>query len=237
MLPIYHELGYIDLVDEFIERFPEDHPLYPVGLGYLRFLNEDYADAIAILDPQGSDDRWRFEMVVPVLVRAAVMQGKYDLAHDYLMSGFPSLAADASIVVDRKTLGAAIMLAFLERRRGNHARADELLEQALPVARQIPRVGLGGHGIKDVQILALQGRTDAALDALSEAVGEGYVSNAPFEVWSIDQDPLLDSLRNDPRHERLRLVMEEALQRLRRSIEQARSSGDWQSLRDRVLTT
>ena len=72
--------------------------------------------------------------------------------------------------------------------------------------------------------------------ALSEAVDEGFVSNAPFEMWSIDQDPLLDSLRNDPRYERLRLVMEEALQRIQRSIEQARSSGDWQSLRDQALT-
>ena len=236
VLPIYHELGYVDLIDEFIAQFPEDHPLYPVGAGYIHFLNEDYAGTIEILDPQGGDDRWRVEMVYPVLVRAAVMQGNYDLAYDYLLRGFPSLASDARVVADRKTLGAVIMLAFLERRRGNHVLADELLEGALPVARQLPRVGLGGQGIKDVQILALQGRTDAALDALSEAVDEGFVSNAPFEMWSIDQDPLLDSLRNDPRYERLRLVMEEALQRIQRSIEQARSSGDWQSLRDQALT-
>ena len=236
VLPIYHELGYVDLIDDFVAQFPEDHPVYPIGAGYIHFLNEDYDGVIEILDTREADDQWRIEKAYPVLVRAAVMKGNYDLAYEYLIRGFPSLAADTRVVVDRKTLGAVIMLAFLERRRGNDALADELLEEALPVVRQLPRVGLGGQGIKEVQILALQGRTDAALDVLSEAVDEGFVSNAPFEMWSIDQDPLLDGLRNDPRYERLRQVMEEALQRIRRSIDRARSSGDWQSLRDQALT-
>ena len=94
-----------------------------------------------------------------------------------------------------------------------------------------------GVGIKDVQILALQGNNDAAIDALREAINEGFVSNAPFEIWTIDQDPLLDGLRQDPRYEALRIRMEETLQQIRRSIEEAQSTGDWQTLRERVLTT
>ena len=237
ILPIYDELGYIDLIDQFIGQFPEDHPLIPVGTGYLHFLNEEYALAIEILDPEVEDAAWPIEMVFPMLVRAAVMLGNYDQAYDYLLTGFPSLAADRRVVIDRKTLGAAIMMAYLEQKRGNREVADRLLESALPVAREVPRVGMRGEGIKDVQILALQGRVNAALDALREAIDEGYVTHAPFEIWGIDQDPLLDNLRQDPRYERMRLEMEDALDRIRQSIEAAHASGDWQSLRDKVLTT
>ena len=237
VLAIYSELGYVDLIIEFAENFPEDHPLFPVGAAYIHFLNEEYAEAIAMLDPEVSDVQWPFDMVFAVIVRAAVIEGEYDQAYDYLVSGFPSLVADAPIEIDRRTLSAAIVLAYLEQRRGNLAVADQLLEQALPVARRVPRVGLGGVGIKDVQILALQGNNDAALDALRDAIDEGFVSSAPFEIWTIDQDPLLDGLRQDPRYESLRMEMEETLQRIRRSIEEAQSTGEWQALRDRVLTT
>ena len=77
----------------------------------------------------------------------------------------------------------------------------------------------------------------SALDALREAIDEGFVSSAPFEIWTIDQDPLLDTLRQEPRYEGLRLEIEDTLQRLRQSIEAAQSTGDWQALRERVIET
>ena len=237
VLPIFYELGYLDLIDEFVAEFPTDHPLYPIGASYIHFLNEDYGQVIELLDPEIQDVTWPIEMVFPVLVRSAVMLGDYDLAYDYLVTGYPNLAADTRKIVDRKSLGAVVMLAYLEQRRGNEIAADALLARALDVARNVPRAGLRGEGIKDVQILALQGRKDAALDALREAMDEGYVSHTPFEMWGIDQDPLLDSLRGAPRYERMRLEMEERLQLIRDSLEAARTSGDWQSLRDKVLST
>jgi hypothetical protein len=176
-------------------------------------------------------------MVYPVLIRAAVLLGDYDMAYDYLLRSFPTLSADRRITVDRMTLGAVVMMAFLDQRRGNGAFAEELLDQALDVARELPRGGLKGHGITDVQILALQGRNEAALDALRDAIDEGFVSLAPFDLWGIDQDPMIDGLRNNPRYERMRVELEERLEVLRQEIEHAHSTGDWQTLRDKVQST
>jgi len=39
---------------------------------------------------------------------------------------------------------------------------------------KVPRIGLAGHGIRDVQILALQGKTFQALAVLREAIDEGF---------------------------------------------------------------
>ena len=52
-------------------------------------------------------------------------------------------------------------------------------------------------------------------------------------MWSIDEDPLLDTLRSNPRYEIMRLELEERMESLRENIERARETDDWQSLRDR----
>jgi len=237
LLSIFQELGEFDLIDDFVRNFPTDHPIRPIGEAYIHFLNEEYDQTVEILDNELENSAWPFEMLYPVIVRAAVMKHDYLAARSYLLRGFPRLSGDQRAAIDRKSLGAVVMLAYLEQQLGNPAVADPMLDEALDFARAMPRMGMGGHGITDVQVLALQGRTDAALDALREAIDQGFVSLAPFELWSIDQDPMLDSLRNEPRYESMRLEMETKLQLLRESVDRARKTNDLQTLRDRVRST
>ena len=79
------------------------------------------------------------------------------------------------------------------------------------------------------------GRKAAALDALRDAIDAGFVSLYPFDFWSIDKDPLVDSLRGDPRYENMRAELGEKLDFQRRNVELADATGNWQPLLDKVM--
>ena len=232
---IYQAFGDTDKVRDFLTSLPEDHPLYPIGASYLQFLDEDYAAALATLESISDETAGAIDFVYPMMVRSAVLLDDYDRAYFLLLEGSPAIAADMVTSVDRFNLDATVMLAYIEQKRNRPARAARLLELALPVTRELPRVGIWGHGIKDVEILALMGRKTAALDALRDAIDAGFVSLYPFDFWSIDKDPLVDSLRGDPRYENMRAELGEKLDFQRRNVEHADATGNWQPLLDKVM--
>jgi len=96
--------------------------------------------------------------------------------------------------------------------------------------RQMPRIGIGGHGISDVHILAIQGRRDAALDALRDAIDEGFVSLLSYDYWTVDQDPMIDNLREDARFEVMKLELEQRIDSMRENVERAEELDDWSEL-------
>jgi len=80
----------------------------------------------------------------------------------------------------------------------------------------------------------MQGRPNAAMEALIEAVDEGFVSSLAFDVWSFDEDPIIEPLRSDPRFPEIERRLNERIDLMRRNVEQARTTGDWSSLIDRA---
>ncbi len=234
IVSIYQAFGDTDKVRDFLTALPQDHPLYPVGAGYLQFLDGDYAAALATLESIADETASQINFIYPMMVRTAVLLDDYDRAYYLLLEGSPAMAADAVTDVDRFNLDAAIMLAYIEQKRNRPARAAKLLELALPVTRDLPRVGISGHGIKDVEILALMGRTAAALDALRDAIDAGFVSLQCFDFWGLDRNPLVDSLRGDPRYQSMRAELGQKLDHLRRNVEHADATGNWQPLLDKI---
>ncbi len=226
---------YQDFEDEapiaaFIEAFPTDHPVYPVGESYWLYTTGDFAGALAAIEPFADNSAFPLEFTYPIIISASILTGDFDRAYEYLLKGSPKLGEDTQTAVDQYNLYSAILLAYVEQQRNHPKAAALLLQQAAPVVRSAPRLGMAGHGIRDVQLLTLQGRRNEAIEALAQAVAEGFVSSRAFDAWSFDEDPIIEPLRSDARFNELRQRMHERLEEMRQNVEDARSSGDWSAL-------
>ena len=80
---------------------------------------------------------------------------------------------------------------------GEHECADRLLEKSLERLQGMPRLGIYGYGIADIEILARQGKTEQALDTLRLAIDEGLRSPS---WWAQGEgSPHMISLRGEPK--------------------------------------
>ena len=111
-------------------------------------------------------------------------------------AGFPELLAPTAPPIDAANAFAAIDLALVLQRTGEQDRAAALLDASERVIRSMPRLGLSGFGIADVQIHALRGDKAKALAALREAEKAGW--RGPMWRYYRDFDPNLGSIRNEP---------------------------------------
>ncbi|MGB5448520.1 MAG: tetratricopeptide repeat protein [Woeseiaceae bacterium] len=236
LIGIYQEFGDDAAITDFVQSFPSNHPFYPIGKSYWHYVTRDYEGALAELENLDDPTAYPVDFLAGLMVGAAIMTGEFDRAYNYLIHGHPSLAGDTNVMINRKNVYAAVLLAFIEQKRNRPKRAKELLDRAQPVVTELPRLGMAGHGIKDVHVLVMQGRPDAAIEALIEAVNEGFVSSQAFDVWSFDQDPIIEPLRSDPRFSAIEKQINDRIEEMRRNVEEARASSDWSRLLDRTTS-
>ena len=92
----------------------------------------------------------------------------------------------------------AINVASVLAEVGERERADNLLNKALLAIGSTPRLGYGGFGISDVEIYALLGDKEKALDTFVTTVEAGWRSS-----WWIktEMNDNLASLHDDPRYQ------------------------------------
>lgn len=231
---IYIEFGDTDRLEAFMQSFGSDHPMYAIGTAFERFMENDYEGTVESFEELDQLSEAQAQILYPILSMAALKLNEYDKAREFLTQANPMLASDTSASVNRFNLRAAVMLAYALRQTNRDRQASDLLTQAWDIVQQMPRTGAAGRGIRDVQILAVQGRKDAALDALREAIDAGFVSLMVYDFWTLDQDVLLDNLRDDPRFEAMRLELHEVIDQMRENVRQADESGDWKDLLGRA---
>jgi TolB-like protein/Tfp pilus assembly protein PilF len=142
-------------------------------------------------------DSWTADLdaVLLWLRDADLKQGNYQAARLRYAKAYPALFASTSPTIDGSNWQAAIDVAPVLRAAGEGAAAGALLNRAEQVVRTIPRLGVRGYGIADVQIHALRGDNAKALAALREAERAGW--RGPYWRYSRDFDPCLASIRNE----------------------------------------
>jgi tetratricopeptide (TPR) repeat protein len=233
-LGIYVEFGDLEKIRAFGEQFPTDHPLYQASAAFIHFADNDFAGTIEMLRPIELVSEIQAQFAYPLLYMSAVKLGDYETAQELILRANPLLASDTNAGVDRKNIRAAILLAYVFKKTGETKRSDEILARADAVVRHLPRIGAGGHGISDVHILAIRDQSDAALDALREAIDEGFVSLMSHDFWTLDQDPMIDDLRDDTRFEAMQQELERKIEIMHENVQRADASGDWSGLLGRV---
>ena len=139
-----------------------------------------------------TEDSWTygFNSFDPVLIHE-MRAGRYVEARAAIENIAPELLNEHSPKLGSGNYQSAIDLALIVSKLEDHERADLLLESSLQYIQGVPRLGVAGFGIADVQIFALQGDRQKALAALRQAIDEGW---RVFWWYYLKYDPNLESL-------------------------------------------
>ena len=194
-------------------------------------LDGDFAAATAAFEDVVSNSENPRQFMFNLIAGSAMLAGDYDKAREYTERRHPDFTADAELQVDIFNLPSVIRYAFILQRQGDGERAAALLTAALPVVRNLPRVGISGHGIRDVQILALLGRSFEALSAFREAIDEGFRGTTFTNGWPLSIDPYLESIRDRAEYKAMVDEIDDAILQMQRRVILAEDSGNWDDLR------
>jgi len=106
---------------------------------------------------------------------------------------------------------------------GEQGRADDILQQSLELIQTAPRLGVNGYFVTDVHIYALQNQPERALDALQQAIDEGW----RLLTWFyLEIDPNVDSLRELPRFTESMAILKADLAEQAQRVRALKESGE-----------
>jgi tetratricopeptide (TPR) repeat protein len=230
----YIEFGQYDLVRSAVADFPADHPMYALMGGFVQVLDGEFSAAADTFQNiiEGSDDPRNF--LFDLVAGLALLAGDYERARDFTERGHPDFLADTELQVDRFNIADVVRYAAALLALGDNERANAFLAAALPVARSLPRVGIAGQGVRDVQILALQGKSDDALGAFREAIDAGFRGSTYSDGWPLEIDPYLTSISGLPEFRSMVDEIDDSVRLMRSNVTEAKASGNWSDLMELV---
>ena len=237
MIVPYIEFGEYEKALDVFSGITPDHPMYEIGLSMENVVKGDFAGATKVIEKSMEGVENPQQIQLSLMMTYSAFAGDFDTARKFAELLFPDLAGDAIPMVDEFNVAGAIGYAHILQQHGENQRADALLESAMTVVKTLPRIGLAGHGIRDVQILALQGNTPAALAAFRDAIDEGFRGTAASNGWPLALDPYLGSLRDQPAFRAMAKELDDKLTEMQQRLSEVEQSGDWDALRALVENT
>lgn len=234
---VFMQFGDLDKASELLQSEPVNPALVPLQPGLVKLVQGEFGAALDIFSAAVDNGEVELQFVFNLIADTALLAGELDKARQYTLQATPLLNDDAVLDVDRFTVRQVVTLAFVHLQTGNEARGKAMLNAALPVVQSLPRLGLFGQGIRDVQILALLNRREDALQALQAAVDAGFRSEISYATWLIDSDPFLDSIRDDARFAMIVDELDALNAAMLARINEAELTGNWEPLRELAGST
>jgi len=150
---------------------------------------------------------------------AAETRALYEKIHPELFDDDPR--------INRHNELQAVALANVLLKTGEQDMADRLLDRSLASTTTRSRMGGSGFGILDARIHALRGDVGQALAALRQAFDLGW-----REDWwyFLEQDPVLQSLRNEPAFQAMRLEIQTDMAGQLARVQEWEANGDLPSV-------
>jgi TolB-like protein/Tfp pilus assembly protein PilF len=194
---LYFDLGddkkFFETTAQAAKRWPDSSAVqYRFALSALL---QGHAAGAARHAQRTLDKDPRHDWALEILRNADLHSGRYEEALGRYEKAYPELFAPGAPRIDTSNAAASVDLAVVYQKRGDRDRTSILLDGAERVSRLIPRLGMNGHGIEDVQIHALRGSKAQALAALRESERAGWRFRWRYYR---EFDPALDSIRNEP---------------------------------------
>jgi TolB-like protein/Tfp pilus assembly protein PilF len=209
------QLGAIELSDRYMDEALQLGAEEPAVLKCnaqvlaLRGKNEEALVVARRALEGGLDDRWFSNRVFLRLVRDdALKTGDFDNAREWYRNLHPALfLAMPEITVDN--VNSAADLALLLQRSGDPDTADTLINAGLSWYRRTQPANAHGYviDIVDVQFLALQGETAAALQTLQRAADRGW---GFLWQWNTSNENL-SSIRDEPQFQAITAQLEKGM--------------------------
>lgn len=228
------DLGELERAASVLDALPDTHPMKPAIGGYQALLQGDYRQASEHFASLIEDEVIPAKFLYDLASDSALLAGDVSTARKYALAADPLLGSDAVETIDRGTARNAVKLAYIHLRQGDKEQAVRLLNDSLEVIRSLPRLGTFGFGIRDVQIYALLGRKEDALNAFREALDAGYRGSTMFDGWPLAVDPYLDSIRGEPRFAAMVDELDGYLSVTRKRLFDAETAGNLDELRARA---
>ncbi len=175
-------------------------------------------DARALLDISPSN--WG---ALRILRDADLEAGRLEAARSRYARMFYELIEPEVPQIHVGNYGAAIDFALVLTLLGEDRRANDILEGALAVIENKPRLGTNGFWVSDARVHAIQKRPEMALAALRTAVESGW----RFHTWYyLDLDPNLESIRGTPEFGRIHALVKADLERQAERVKELEASGE-----------
>jgi TolB-like protein/Tfp pilus assembly protein PilF len=234
---ILYELGAFEEARAALDVFSETSPFAPLANAFRAYLEGQFADAHGLFVDAIESGKVPGKFVYKLAADSALLAGDLDAAKKYTLANNPVLVSDSAMTIDRNTVRDVVQLAYIDQMQGRNEQAYRMLTTALKTIDNLPRLGTFGYGILDVEIYSLLGRKDDAFVALREAIDRGFRGSIFFNGWTIQMDPYLENIRNDPRFVAMTDELDRYLDEMRESLKLAMQSNSLETLRAKIETT